>query len=255
MILVAIDLDDEPTVGPEKVDDEGTDPHVHPRCRDPMAAAEAQQFPLKRATGRRLVHQVVRGESPCSGPVDSRLPVLTWKHALEVEERPGRSRDRNAMPTGDVVTRKRPGAMHGYPALPAELPGGGDGHVDRPCIPRQQLPQHGSTLVTQHGGSTTCLHCCEPASGPAQRGVANCVHATVEAVKSTGLEAAMDARRREATADQLRRREDAMITAGEPRDPRVWPGRGSFLPHTERKAPRETCRPRHPIRRHRRAVE
>jgi hypothetical protein len=51
MESVAIGLDDQPLVSPEEVDEEGTDPDVYLRGRNPMLAAEAQEPTLELATG------------------------------------------------------------------------------------------------------------------------------------------------------------------------------------------------------------
>jgi len=49
---VAIGLDDQPLVSPEEVDEEGTDPDVYLRGRNPMPSAEAQEPTLGLATGQ-----------------------------------------------------------------------------------------------------------------------------------------------------------------------------------------------------------
>jgi hypothetical protein len=86
VVLVAIDLDDQAAFGPEEVDEEGTEPHVYSRCRDAMAAAQAQELPLEYAARWCLVNHVADAVAARPGAVDDGLPLLARQDPLEVAE-------------------------------------------------------------------------------------------------------------------------------------------------------------------------
>jgi hypothetical protein len=75
---VAIGLDDEPLISPEEVDEEGTDPDVYLRGRNPMPSAEAQEPTLELATGQvRLEVLLLPYVEPQElGPAQHRLEAI-----------------------------------------------------------------------------------------------------------------------------------------------------------------------------------
>ncbi len=256
MVLVAIDLDDQAAFGPEEVDEEGTEPHVYSRCRDAMAAAQAQELPLEYAARWCLVNHVADAVAARPGAVDDGLPLLARQDPLQVAESPGRGCDRHAAAMSDVAATQRLRAMNRDSAIRPGSPGVRDGDVDGTRAASDELPQLRGAQMAEHCVRPTRLHCREPVALAAQRNVPDCIYAMVEAVKPAGPGAAVDARMRQAARQQLRGCEYAMVAHGQPSDPGFRAVHGRLLSHCESKSPfARNLAPQSVIRRRRRAVE
>jgi hypothetical protein len=243
MELIAVNLDNQPALRPQEVDEEAANRHVHPRHWDPMAPAEAQQPPFQNASGGCFVGQAIDRDPAPAGSIEGCFPALARKDPPDISERPCRGCDRDGAAPDGLVIDKRPRTMERYPAPWPGVPGHWHRDVDRPAVSREQLPKDGGALMAEYGAVPTCLHRREPSALLAERLVTNRVHTAVEQVQPTGSDAALDAGPGETAGKELTGRQDTMLPLSRVRDPRINAACGQLGSHTDAKWPRTPVRP------------
>jgi hypothetical protein len=139
---VAVELDDEPSIQPDRVDLEPPDAHVQGRRRQAGVAAELDEAPLELGAGvgrgSVLVNQRSKGLEPMTAPAAranvrdgaeveevqavgflERAPELTRAdHLAEIDQRPRDRGDRDAVADGAVVRAQAAHAVQRDARLP-----------------------------------------------------------------------------------------------------------------------------------------
>lgn len=254
---MTVRLDDQPFGAPEEVDLGPLDPDVDLRAADGAAVAQVAHERLElRARQRRLV--VDGGDEPsqhrrtgtpgirrnrgldgvkverpqAERSLDGALERSGREHAREVEERPCRRRDRDAIELRDLRGAEGERAVHDDAVA---LPATGlrrRGHVDRGSAARAQSPERRGADVAEDRPVAQGEDGRHPASLARQPPVAHREHAGVQPMQPAVARSGVDRADREAGPPQLTKADDAVLGLGDLRDQRVHADRGANLLHT-----------------------
>ncbi len=202
MEAIAVSLDDQAAVPPQKVDEEGTNPDVHCGWREAMPAAEAQEAPLELAAGAigaasdRESQDLQPGESPAGPPRAS----PTRGRSARVRAGLVTGMPLRRLVTAGVSKRERCRRMPRRLRRPPERR---HRDVDRAVPMRQQAPQLRGAAVAECRVVAIRKHSGHPPSLLAQASVPHRIHAAVNSVEVTRLDSAGHGPLGDAGGDQL----------------------------------------------------
>ena len=245
----AVQLGDEPVLGPVAVHEVTVDDDVRVGRREAVAFAEEHHRGLELAAGVGRLLLEERGEAGGAGaPGDGgeggrdveqelRLGGLDGAGERGLLDGPGEvgegardGRDRDPLVDRDVLGREIERRMHADPfALPS--PGAADHDVDPAAGRCAQSPQRGAVRVAQHGAGADRPDGSEPVTGVRQPAVPHRVHPAMKGDQPSGLESSPDLPLGRAERVERPRVDHAVVGAGDFRDALIEPALMQINPH------------------------
>jgi hypothetical protein len=160
--------------------------------------------------------------------------------AGEVEDRPGRSGDRQPPQRRDLVVGQRARAVYADPGVALATGASAHDDVDQRRAAGAETMSVGRAGVAEIRAVPEREHRSPAPTVGGKGAMADGVHAAMESMEPPSRETAVDLARRQSALEQLIERDDTALAQSHSRDRTIW---GALTTHTVVKAPRVEIRP------------
>ncbi|HEY6550106.1 MAG TPA: hypothetical protein VIY71_02780 [Solirubrobacterales bacterium] len=243
VIAIAIGLDGEPSIAPEKIDQVAVNLNVDLGQREPVPPTDPQEVSLEVAACPIEGNLRTKGKAEYIGLPNRAAPLLLRYNAAKIGDRSRGGRNRDAITPSDVARAKRSAAMQPNAPLPLPAAVMRNHNFNRSCRLFQQPPEGRCAPVANDRALSAGESRRQPTTLGRKPRMTHRVNPAMNPVQPAGLHATRNSTPAQPNPSQLPDRHYAVLTFCDPGEGQVsW---GAFVPHTGIKAPGQGILPLH----------